>query len=96
MENGVTRKIVFTCDDRGRHKEQVVYTQVLRFDDIAAADVRGICLALPGEVFELGCRLCPRKPRLRYPAALKLAEDALAQFRGGAWRVKHNISGFPF
>ncbi len=96
MEDRMTRKIVFTCDDRGRHREQVIYTQVLRLGDITAVDVRGICLALPGEVFEFSCRLCPRKPRLRYPAALKLAEDALAQLRGGAWRVKHNISGFPF
>jgi hypothetical protein len=89
-------KIVFTCDDRGRHKEQVVYTQVLRFDDITAVDARGICLALPGEVFELDCRLCPRKPRLRYPEALRRAESALAQFRDGKHRAKVNISSFPF
>jgi hypothetical protein len=91
-----TWKTVFTCDDRGRHKEQVIYTQVLRFDDITAADVRGICLALPGEVFEFSCRLCPRKPRLRYPAARKLADDALAGFRSGKRRVTVNISRFPF
>ena len=90
-----TWKIVFTCDDRGRHREQVVYTQALRFDDITAVDARGICLTLPGEVFELSCRLCPRKPRLRYPAALKLAGVALAGFRGGAWRFKQNICDFP-
>jgi hypothetical protein len=91
-----TWKIVFICDDRDRHKEQVLYTQVLTFDDIGAVEARGISLALPGEVFEFSCRLCHRTPRLRYPAALKLAEDALAEFRGGAWRVTRNISGFPF
>ena len=93
-----TWKIVFVCDDRGGHKEQVVFTQTIRVDDgnIAAMDARGISLALPGMVFELGCRLCTRKPRLRYPNALKLAEYALAGFRSGKRRVKVNISGFPF
>ena len=91
-----TWKQVFTCDDRGRHAEQVVYTRALHCDDIAAVDARGICLALPGEVFEFSCRLCPRKPRLRYPAALKLAEDALTRFRSGKRRVTVNISAFPF
>jgi hypothetical protein len=90
-----TWKIVFTCDDRGRHKEQVVYTQALHFGDIATVDARGISLALPGEVFELGCRLCPRRPRLHYLAAVKIAGDALAEFRGGAWRFKQNICDLP-
>ncbi len=88
-------KTVFVCDDRGRHTERVVFTLTLTIDDIATADPRGISLALPGEVFEFACRLCPRKPRLDYPAALALAEDALAKFHGGRRRVKVNISGFP-
>jgi hypothetical protein len=91
-----TWKIVFVCDNRGRHKEQVVYTRNITVDDIAAVPARAVSLASPGEVFELSCRLCPRTPRLRYPAAVKLAEHALAEFRGGKRRVKVNISGFPF
>ena len=90
-----TRKIVFTCDDRGRHREWTVYTQRLDFGDIAEVDPRGICLAMPGEVFEFSCRLCPRTPRLDYPAALKVAGDALAQFRRGEWRVAVNIRDLP-
>jgi hypothetical protein len=55
----------------------------------------GICLALPGEVFEFGCRLCPRTPRLDYPAALKLAGYALARFRDGKRRVTASSCHLP-
>lgn len=90
----MSAKVVFVCTDRGQHKEQVVHIVTV---DGELADLTGAALAPPaGSWLGFDCRLCDRTPRMRHDTGARLFDAALVELRGGARRVRYDISAFPF
>lgn len=81
------RKLKLICTNRGQHdpwRQWVVTFQVPLVDIAANPDrVASVALAGQGEVLELDCRYCSRKPQLAAGLAGKVLADALTQFSQG-------------